>query len=62
MGTQYIRDQILSQTIEIEKDSLSSMTISNIYSAISIGNQLNINLRHPVDKELSFVTLTEQAG
>ena len=62
MGTQYVRDQNLSQTIEIEKDSLTSLTISNIYSAISIGNQLNINLRQPADKELQFVTLTEQSG
>ena len=62
MGTKYVRDQTLSQTIEIEKDSLTSLTISNIYSAISIGNQLNINLRQPADLELSFVTFTEQTG
>ena len=62
MGTKYVRDQTLSQSIEVQKDGLSSLTISNIYSAISIGNQLNINLRQPTDKELQFVTFTEQIG
>ena len=59
MGTQYVRDQTLPETIELLTDDLTSFTIINIYSAIPIGNQLNINLRQSLDNELSFVTFTE---
>lgn len=59
MGTQYVRDQTLPETIELLTDDLTSLTISNIYSAMPIGNQLNINLRQSLDNELSFVTFTE---
>ena len=62
MGTQYKRDQILPQTLEIEKDGSSSLNITNIYSAFAIGNQLAINLRQSLGNELSFVTLTEEFG
>ena len=45
MGTQYVRDQNLPETYEIQKASPTELTIINIYSAIPIGNQLRINLR-----------------
>ena len=45
MGTQYIRDEILSDTVEIAKEEILYLTIPNIYSALAIGNQLDINLR-----------------
>ena len=61
MGTQYIRNEDPPKTLEIEKDSLSTLTIANIYSAYSIGNHLNINLRQSLRNELSFVTLSEES-
>ena len=59
MGTKYVRDQTLSETIEIFKDKIHELTIPNIYSEISIGNLLDINLRQASGNELSFVTLSE---
>ena len=45
MGTQYVRDQTLPETLDIQKDGPTSLTISHIYSKIAIGNLLNINVR-----------------
>ena len=45
MGTQYVRDQILQETLEISKEGLTSITINHIYSAIPIGNQLSIKMK-----------------
>ena len=59
MGTKYTRDQTLPETLEIQSDGLTTLTITNIYSAMSIGNQLDINLRQASGNELGFVTLTE---
>ena len=38
MGTKYIRDQTLPETLEIQSEGITTLTIANIYSAISIGN------------------------
>ena len=38
MGTKYTRDQTLPVTLEIQSDGLTTLTIINIYSAMSIGN------------------------
>ena len=62
MGTQYIRDETLPETIEIDSEGLMTLTIPNIYSAMSIGNQLDIKLRQASGSELSFVSLKEQIG
>ena len=62
MGTQYIRDETLPETIEIDSEGLMTLTIPNIYSAMSIGNQLDIKLRQASGFELSFVSLKEQIG
>ena len=45
MGTQYVRDQTIPEFLEIRKTGITSLTINNIYSSMSIGNDLNINLR-----------------
>ena len=61
MGSQYVRDQTLPSTLEISKEDLTYLTVANIYSAMPIGNELNINLRQSEGSELAFVTLTEEA-
>ena len=62
MGTQYNRDEILPETIEIDSEGLTTLEIPDIYSAMSIGNQLDIKLRQASGSELSFVSLKEQIG
>ena len=62
MGTQYVREVPLPETLEITLEGSTILKIPNIYSAIPIGNQLDINLRQSLGNELSFVTLTEHSG
>ena len=38
MGTKYTRDQTLPETLEIQSDGITTLTITNIYSAMPIGN------------------------
>ena len=38
MGTKYVRDQTLPQSLEILTGGLTDLTIANIYSTMSIGN------------------------
>ena len=45
MGTEYVRDSPLPETFEISQESLTTLAIPNIHSAMPIGNPLNINMR-----------------
>ena len=38
MGTQYVRAQTFPETVEIQSENFTTLTIQNIYSTISIGN------------------------
>lgn len=62
MGTQYVREEAIPETLEIQKDDLTSLTISNIYSSMPIGNSLNINLRLSTENEFESVSITEMDG
>ena len=62
MGTQYVREQTVPETLEITQEGLTTLTIPNIYSAFDIGNQLDINLRQVPGNELSYVSFTEETG
>ena len=62
MGTQYVREEAIPETLEIQKDDLTSLTISNIYSSMPIGNSLNINLRLSQENEFESVSITEMDG
>ena len=45
MGTKYIRDHKLPETIELDQEGTFTLTIQDIYSAFDIGNLLDINIR-----------------
>ena len=62
MGTQYVRDEPLPETLEIASEGLTTLTIPNIYSSMPIGNQLNINMRQASGVELSFISLIEESS
>ena len=59
MGTRYVRDYPVPETIEILRDSQSTKAINihHITSAIPIGNTLQINMRQRSGSELDFVVL-----
>ena len=58
MGTQYVRDEPLPVTLEISEE-FTTLAIPNIYSALPIGNQLDINLRQASGNELPYISLIE---
>ena len=62
MGTQYVRDEILPEVLEVARESPTTLRIRNIYSSMPIGNHLDINMRQASGNELSFVTLSEENG
>ena len=44
-GTKYIRDSYLETEIKIDTGIVKNLEIPRIYSQLTIGNELNINLR-----------------
>ena len=62
LGTKYIRDEPIVEKIVIEQDDSITLRISKIYSAIPIGNILDIAVRQPEVSKLAFVTLVEYAN
>ena len=38
MGTKYVRDQTLPETLEVWREKSTPLTVTDIYSAFSIGN------------------------
>ena len=59
MGTRYERADGLIDNIEIKQGDSLTLNVPNIYSAIIIGTQLDINLRQKAGNELDFVVFTE---
>lgn len=59
MGTQYVRDEPVPETLQIFRESQSTETINilHIYSTLTIGNTLQINMRQRSGSELDFVSL-----
>ena len=47
MGTRYVRDDELPETIEIVKGDSYSLLVSNIYSKYEIATDFDIALRQP---------------
>ena len=63
MGARYGRTGFsLPTSIEIQSGKSSQLVVPHIVSLVSIGTQLDINLRQATGDELSFVTFTEQSG
>ena len=56
-GTRYIRDEPLKNTIEIQTNSSSILSVLHVHAEDVIGNYLAIDLRQKAGLELSFVTL-----
>ena len=59
MGTQYVRDEPVQETVEIIREIQSPHTL-NIHhktSVLPIGNTLQINMRQRSGFELDFVSL-----
>ena len=44
-GTKYIRDTDLETEIKIDTGTVKNIEVARIYSQMTIGNELNINLR-----------------
>ena len=59
MGTQYARDEPLPKTPKIAREDPTTLVIPNIYSALPIGNQLEINMRQASGRELAFISFSE---
>ena len=56
MGTRYLRNSPVSESITVTHQSSETFLVEHIYSEETIGNVLAINLRQKIGTELSFVT------
>ena len=59
-GTEYVRDEVIEETLKIQSGAIQSLQIPHINSALEIGNTLAINMRQRLGSELDFVFITEQ--
>ena len=59
MGTKYVRDSPVVETIEILQGETAQIDVLKIYSQISIGTLLDIDLRLGDVNQASFVTFQE---
>ena len=57
MGTKYVRNNSLPSSVKINQGESLIISVPHIYSALSIGTILKINLRQ--NSQLSFVTISE---
>ena len=62
MGTRYIRDSSLPDTIYVTVGVQYSLVVENIYSEHTIGNILVPNLRQKAGNELTFVTIYQDTS
>ena len=62
MGTEYVRNEAPPTDITLEQGSTTALNIPHIYSALPIGNTLQINMRQQSGAELSFVSLSNLAS
>ena len=62
MGTRYIRDSPLPDTIYVTVGEQYSLVVENIYSEHTIGNILVPNLRQKAGNELTFVTIYQETS
>ena len=58
-GTEYVREEVIEETLEIQSGTTRTLQIPHIYSALEIGNTLAINIRQRSGSELNFVFITE---
>ena len=60
-GTCYIRDESLTDIIEIQTGNQSVLSVQHVHSEETIGNQLVIDLRQSAGADLPFVTFVNGA-
>ena len=58
-GTEYVREEVIEETLEIQSGATITLQIPHIYSALEIGNTLAIYMRQRLGSELDFVFITE---
>ena len=61
MGTYYIRDEPLAETVEVKAGSSITLSVPHVHALDTIGNVLAIDLRMSKDSEFTFVQLTNGA-
>ena len=61
IGTKYIRDEALPDSIEVQADSSVVLIVPHVYAADTIGNVLDIDLRLGDDSEFTSVELSNGA-
>ena len=61
-GTRYIRFESLVDTLKIQANDQSVLSVPHVYSEEKIGNQLAIDLRQQADSELPFVSFINRAS
>ena len=61
VGTAYIRDEPLPETIEIISGNSITLIVPHVYPMDTIGNVLDIDFRLSVDSEFTSVLLTNSA-
>ena len=60
MGTRYVRNAVVPDTVDIKLGETKTYKLPHIYSEIEIGTTLRINLRQPTQSTLPFVTFNQQ--
>ena len=62
-GTKYVRDgDPLPTSIEIDQGTTTSFSVPRIYSELTIGTTLAINLRQKASEQHSFVSFREDTS
>ena len=59
MGTVYVRDKSVPTSISLEQAESEVIFVDNVYSKLTIGNVLDINLRQKAGSELPWVSLEQ---
>lgn len=58
LGTAYVRDESLTDTIEISAGASLSLSVPDVYAEDTIGNILDIDLRLSEDSDFTSVVFT----
>ena len=59
MGTEYVRIGSVPTSISVEQTENELIAVNQIYSKLTIGNTLDINLRQKAGTEFIWVTLIQ---